>query len=77
MSLIEYHLKQEFSDKFFKFILNNPNKGWDWDYISKNPNITMKTILDNPDKNWNWHYISINPNITMKFILDNPDKNWD
>ena len=75
MLLIKNQLEQEFSNKFFKLILDNPYKNWDWDYISSNSNITMKDILNNPDKNWNWFYISSNPNITMKYILDNPDKN--
>ena len=57
MSLIEYHLKQEFSDRFFKFILNNRNKDWDWFHISENSNITIKTILDNPYEKWNWYGI--------------------
>ena len=73
---IKTHLNNEYSNKFFKLILDNPDKNWNWDYISRNPNITTKIILDNPDINWNWCFISLNPNITMKFILDNPDKKW-
>ena len=37
-----------------KDILDNPDKPWDWDGISLNPNITMKDIIDNPDKPWEW-----------------------
>ena len=55
------------------YILDNPDKDWDWYYISSNPNITMKDILDIPDKPWDWYWnwgeaISFNPNITMDII---------
>ena len=73
---IKHYLKDEYSNKFFKLILDNPDKNWDWYAIGKNPNITMKIILDNPDKNWNWDAISENPNVLMKDILNNPDKKW-
>ena len=59
-----------------KYINDNPDKNWNWEEISRNPNITMKFINDNPDKPWEWYFISENPNITMKDILDNPDKPW-
>ena len=51
MTQIKTYLNVEYSNKFFKLILDNPDKNWDWNYISYNPNITMKFILDNPDKN--------------------------
>ena len=38
-------------------IKDNPDKPWDWYYISYNPNITMDIIKDNPDKPWNWYWI--------------------
>ena len=56
-------IHKEWYDKYWQFIIDNPDKPWDWDYISENPNITMKDILDNPDKPWDWDYISWNPNI--------------
>ena len=51
MLLIKDKLEQEFSNNFFKLILDNPDKNWDWNAISENPNITIRDILDNPDKN--------------------------
>ena len=54
--------------------INRSDKPWNW--ISRNPNITLKFILDHPDKPWVWRQISMNPNITIKNILDNPDKPW-
>ena len=58
------------------FINDNPDKPWNWDSISSNPNITMKFINDNPNKPWDWKFISRNPNIRMRDILDNPNKPW-
>jgi hypothetical protein len=49
----------------------------DWEYLSENPNITLRDILNNPDKPWNWYYIGGNPNITLKDMLDHSDKPWD
>ena len=34
------------------FILNNSDKQWDWEELSKNPNITMDIIEKNIDKPW-------------------------
>ena len=59
------------------FINANPDKPWDWTYISYNPDITMKYINDNLDKPWDWSWVSYNPGITMKDIYDNLDKPWD
>ena len=56
----------------WKFIEKYPNKPWDWDYISKNPNITMEIIEKYPNKPWDWCLISQNPNITMEIIEKYP-----
>ena len=59
-------------------IRDNPEKKWNWDGISSNPNITWDIIIrDNPDKPWNWYEISRNPNITWDIIQNNPEKLWD
>jgi hypothetical protein len=42
-------------------IRDNPDKPWDWEWISANSNITMDIIRDNPDKPWDWRAISNNP----------------
>ncbi len=57
-------------------IKTNPDKPWNWRYLSHNPNITIEDIISNPDKPWDWEYISSNPNITMEDIKTNPDKPW-
>jgi len=57
-------------------IKDNPDKPWDWHYLSLNSSITMDNIKDNPDKPWDWEYLSMNPSINMEIIKDNPDKPW-
>ena len=36
----------------WEIIQNNPDKNWNWKWISKNPNITWDIIQNNPDKDW-------------------------
>ncbi len=57
-------------------LCDNPNKPWEWHWISQNPNITWDIIQNNPDKPWNWRCVSCNPNITPCIVKDNPDKPW-
>ena len=57
---IRKYINKEWSQYFFKFILDNHDKDWDWWSISKNPNITMDIIRDNPEKPWDWNWISMN-----------------
>ena len=65
------------SGEFWKLLINNPDKPWNWSKISCNPNITMEMINNNPDKLWDWSSISSNPKLTMEMINNNPDKPWD
>ncbi len=53
-----------------------PHKNWNYNYLSENPNITMKYVKENPDKDWSYKYLSLNPNITMEDVKLNPDKEW-
>ena len=48
-----------------------PDKHWNWQWISCNPNITMEIIEKHPEKPWNWYSISKNPNLTMEMIEKN------
>ena len=59
----------EWVEHFWKFIENNSNKPWSWDYLSINPNITFDIVLAHPYKPWNWYYLSLNPNITLDNVL--------
>ena len=71
-----FKINKEWCKYYLKFIEDNPDKDWNWYYISCNPNITWEIIRDNPDKPWDWYSISMNPNITWEIIRDNPDKRW-
>ena len=53
-----------------------PNKDWNRNSLSMNPNITWEFVKTNPDKDWNWPELSGNPNITWEIVRDNPDRKW-
>ena len=38
----------------------NPNKPWDYVYLSYNPNITWKIVQANPDLPWDYSLLSKN-----------------
>ena len=63
----------------WEFIKNNPDKPWNYDYVSKNPNITIEILKNNSNIPWNYKYLSENININWNFITENMDKiwNWD
>ena len=56
--------ENEWSKLWFSFIIENPDKPWNWYNLSHNPNITWDIIRDNPDVKWDWNRISFNSNIT-------------
>ncbi len=37
-----------------------PDEDWDYDYLSQNPNITMKDVKENPDIRWTYNSLSQN-----------------
>jgi len=78
MSSIETEIMKEWSAKWFQFILDNPDKPWDWDKLSRNPNVTWDIVQQNTDIPWDWYVLSANPDITTWDIVQkNPDKPWD
>jgi hypothetical protein len=56
-----------------KLITKFPDKPWNWECLSNNPNTTIDMVLANSDKPWRWSYLSENPNITFDIVLANPD----
>ena len=38
-------IQNEWHERYWQFILDNPDKDWNWSAISKNPNIIMKFIF--------------------------------
>jgi hypothetical protein len=35
-----------------EMITSNPDKPWDWEWMSCNKNLTVEIIANNPDKPW-------------------------
>ena len=50
-------------------VLKYPNERWDWEGLSRNPNISMKDIESNLDKNWDFDIMDLNPNISCEFYV--------
>ena len=69
-------IQHEWHERWWQFILDNPDNPWEWTGISLNPNLTMDFINVNPDNPWKWRAISENLSITIRDIIDNPDKPW-
>jgi hypothetical protein len=38
----------------------NPDKPWDYGYLSQNPNITWDIVKANPEEPWNYKWLSCN-----------------
>lgn len=41
-------------------IESNPQLNWNWQLVSRNPNLTMEFIESYPNIDWNWSYMSGN-----------------
>ena len=39
-----------------------PSAPWDYNALSRNPNLSWEIVRDKPDKPWNWSRISYNSN---------------
>ena len=57
-------------------ILANPDKNWDYGWLSCSPYVTFDTILSSLDKPWDDGTLTVNPNLTFDIIRDNPTMNW-
>jgi hypothetical protein len=60
-------------------IRNNPNKPWNWQYVSSNPNLTIEMIHSNPDKPWSLYFAGENVKLTpftLQIIADNEHDGW-
>jgi hypothetical protein len=63
-------------NEFINYILEHPDKPWNYGCLSGNPNITWEHVEANPDKHWSYKSLSKNPNITWEHMEANPDKPW-
>ena len=51
-----------------EIIESNPDKPWDYFYLSRNPNLTLDYVLQHPHLPWNWICLSANKNVTMELV---------
>ena len=54
-------IEHEWTEKFWKFVEDNPDKPWAWSCLSRNPNITFDMVLTHHELPWNWSGLSANP----------------
>ena len=64
--------KKEYYNKWFQYVLDHPNKSWDYSMLSRNPNITWDIVTTHPEKPWDYSLLSKNPNITWDIVRNNP-----
>jgi hypothetical protein len=53
-------IKEEWCEKWMKYIEQHPEHPWNWYGISNNPNLTMEYVEKHPEHSWNWYWISSN-----------------
>ncbi len=53
-----------------------PNEKWNYDYLSKNPNIDIDYVKNNDDKPWNYENFSENPSVTWEIFKNNRGFPW-
>src|SRR5438270_379338 len=54
----------------------NPDKPWNWVWLSYNPNITWEIVCSNPDKSWDLDWLLWNLKITWDIIEKYPHVRW-
>jgi hypothetical protein len=54
----------------------NPEKPWNYESLSENPNITWEIVDANPQIPWDFHLLSMNPNISFDVVEQNPQIPW-
>ena len=57
-------------------IIDHPELPWNWDWISRNPNMTIEFAIEYKDQ-LDWFYITPNPGIKFNDILNHPELPWD
>jgi hypothetical protein len=57
-------------------VQTNPDKPWNYRWLSGNPSITWDVVQANPNKPWDYGWLSENPSITWEVVQANPNKPW-
>ena len=64
------------NDNWYKFIIHNINKNWNFEILSKNPNLTFNIIKLYPDMNWDFDELSLHTNIDWNIVKLLSHKKW-
>jgi len=59
-----------------KYMLANPDKPWNWDKMSINPQLTWDDYIQNKDKNWNVEKLTMNQNIDIYKLIQSGNISW-
>lgn len=69
--------EQNWPNEWFRFILENLDKNWEWFGLSNHRNVTWDLIQTYRDLPWVRNGVAENPNITPEVIQARPDPIWD
>lgn len=58
-----------------EYILQTPEKGWNWSAISRHVK-HIETVVENPNWKWDWFQLSSNKNIKWEDIEKYPNFDW-
>jgi hypothetical protein len=61
--MIIQQLEKKWKQKWFQYILDHPEKDWNYGCLSENPNLTWEMVQTHPEKPWNYNSLSQNLNI--------------
>ena len=53
-------VRKTLANHLWILVKRNPNKKWDWEGLSSNPNITWEIVQKNPNLPWKWSGLSSN-----------------
>ena len=56
--------------ELFRYIKENPDKPWNYQLLSQNPNITWDIVEENPDCLWNYEHLSLNKMTKHEFFAN-------
>lgn len=58
-------------------VINNLQKPWDFEKLSRNPIVTWDIVKKTPFLRWNWSSLPSNENINFDIIYNNIHYPWD
>jgi len=58
----------------FDYVLANLDKKWNWQELSRHPNITLDDITTYPDLPWDYEWVAGNKTLTWDFVIQHQKK---